>query len=295
VESGGPGAGSEFTVRLPFVQAPPLPFLAPEAGRTPRLQRALSIVFVEDNPDIARPLALTLERAGHRVSHFADGPSALSGVEGLKPDAVLLDIGLPGMDGYEVAAKMKMMPNLRSALFIGISGFKKRPEKSCEDFDHYFVKPLDRAKLLTLLDTHAREGVADRNTASEARKGAGRLRVLLVEDNADLAAAMERLLRREGLEVRTALSGQEALVVRPDFEPQLILCDMSLPDMGGLEVIRKLRSSTAAFKTHVVMVTARSEREIRAYNRGAKEIGVEEFISKPVTAEVVRRLIAKLS
>jgi CheY-like chemotaxis protein len=144
-------------------------------------------------------------------------------------------------------------------------------------------------------DAHAREGVADRNTASEARKGTGRLRVLLVEDNADLAAAMERLLRREGLEVRTALSGQEALVVTPDFEPQLILCDMSLPDMGGLEVIRKLRSRTAAFKTHVVMVTARSEREIRAYNRGAKEIGVEEFISKPVTAEVVRRLIAKLS
>jgi CheY-like chemotaxis protein len=259
-----------------------------------RAGRALSIVFVEDNPDIAQPLALTLERAGHQVIRFADGPSALSEAVSLKPDVVLLDIGLPGMDGYELAAKMKTMPNLRSALFIGISGFKRRAERSGEDFDQYFVKPVDRAKLLTLLDTRAREGVAHIDTASEATQGHKPFRVLLVEDNTDLATAMEGLLRREGTEVRTAPSGQEALDVAPAFEPHLTLCDMSLPDMGGLEVIRKLRSAPEALETHAVMVTAHSEREIRAYNQEAKAIGVEEFISKPVTAEVVRRLIGKL-
>jgi PAS domain S-box-containing protein len=293
VESAGPGAGSEFIVRLPLVEALPMP---PEVTKTKparRQRRSLSIVLVEDNPDVAHTLALTLERAGHRVTHFADGPSALVGVVGLEPDAVVLDIGLPGMDGYKVAAKMKTKANLRSVLFIGLSGFKRRARagKSGGDFDYYFLKPVDRARLLAVLDRCARAEAAD---APTARKGREPLRVLLVDDNRDLAIATEGLLRREGLEVRTAFSGQEALDAVRDFRPHLILCDMSLPDMSGLEVIRKLRSISAAGKPQAVMLTARSEREIRAYNREAKELGIEEFVSKPITPEVVRTLIAKL-
>jgi len=120
------------------------------------------------------------------------------------------------------------------------------------------------------------------------------LRVLVVEDNTDLAAATEGLLRREGLEVQTALSGQEALEAAPSFRPQLILCDLSLPDINGLEVIRKLRSSPTKRRAYAAMVTARTETEIRAYNSKAKEMGVDEFISKPITPEVVRTLVAKL-
>jgi two-component system, OmpR family, response regulator len=250
-------------------------------------------VIVEDNPDAAQTLALALEQAGHQVTVFTDGPSALSGLAGLKPDAVLLDVGLPGMDGYEVAEKMRKKANLRHALFIGLSGFKRRApgKRSGDDFDHYFVKPVDLNKLLTRLETHARAEPATARRASEATKP---LRVLLVEDNADLAAATEGLLRSEGLEVRTAFSGQEALEAATDFPPHLILCDLNLPDMKGGEVVRRLRSDSATRRSHAVILTAMSEETLRAYKRATEQMGADEIISKPLTPDVLRGMLTKL-
>jgi len=292
VESGGAGTGSEFTVRLPLVEPPPVPRGISNAGPAPRSQHALSLVVVEDSPDVAQTLALGLEKAGHHVTVFADGPSALLGLRALRPDAVLLDIGLPVMDGYELAAKMRKKSNLRHALFLGLSGFKRRAHRgSGDDFDHYFVKPVDLAELLTHLKTRTRAGAA---TARRAPRGQP-LRVLLVEDHAGMLAVTERLLRSEGLEVRTAHSGQEALEAIKDFPPQLILCDRHLPDMNGAEVIRRLRSDSAIRATHAVILTAISEADVRLYNSAAKQMGVDEFIAKPLTPEAVRSVLAKLS
>ena len=286
VESGGAGAGSEFTVRLPLVAAPAEPRVAVKTEPAPLLRPALSIVLVEDNLDVGRILEATLEKAGHRVNRFVDGPSALSGVVDLKPDAILLDIGLPGMDGYEVAAKMKQKTNVLGALFIGLSGFTRREpgEKAGDVFDHYFVKPVDSAELLALLETYARPGVATEP-----------LRVLLVEDNADLAKATERLLRLEGAEVRTALTGREALEAALDFPPQLTLCDFYLPDMDGPEVVQALRSNSATPRTHAVIVTGRSEAEIDMLKRKAKQTGVDEYITKPLTRDAIRGLLSRVA
>ena len=132
---------------------------------------------------MAQSLAIALEQAGHRVTLFADGPSALSGLARLKPAAVLLDIGLPGMDGYELAARLRKKPNLQHTLFIALSGFKRRVEagKAHGDFDHYFVKPVDPDKLLTLIEAHARARKPDggkrapgAQTAKAVARAAGR-------------------------------------------------------------------------------------------------------------------------
>ena len=158
-ESGGPGAGSEFVVRLPLVEPPP-------AGRRERSARnsrsPLSVAVVEDNPDVAQSLEILLEQAGHRVTLFEDGLSALSGLARLKPAVVLLDIGLPGMDGYELAAGLRKEPALEHALLIAISGFNSREEagNAQGDFDHYLVKPVEPAKLLACLETRARAAEA---------------------------------------------------------------------------------------------------------------------------------------
>lgn len=296
VKSGGLGTGSEFTVRLPLVEAPPMPRGTSKAAPAQRSQHARSLVVVEDNRDVAQTLALGLKKAGHRVTVFADGPSALSGLAGLKPDAVLLDVGLPGMDGYEVAEKMKKRANLRHALYIGLSGFKARAHRrgSGADFDQYFVKPVDLTKLLTCLETRARAGATEAATARGAPKGRKPLRVMLVEDNVDVAALTEQLLRSEGLEVRNAHSGQEALKTATDFLPQLILCDQNLPDMKGGELVRRLRSNSATRRTHAVILTALSQAEIRTYNRAAEPTWVNEFIAKPLTLDALRRVMAKL-
>jgi PAS domain S-box-containing protein len=146
VESDGAGLGSEFTVRLPL-----LPTSAEVPGPSRVAGRSRSIVIVEDNPSVGTTLRAALEQAGHSVQLFTDGPSTLAGVSELKPDVLLIDIGLPGMDGYELAAKLKQESNTKDAHCIAISAFKRRDDDG-KSFQHYLRKPVDLSELLSVFD-----------------------------------------------------------------------------------------------------------------------------------------------
>jgi two-component system CheB/CheR fusion protein len=151
VDSAGVGLGSEFTVRLPFVAPADQPVGdEPVPARVARLAR--SVVIVEDNPSVGATLKAALEQAGHSVHLFEDGPTALAVVSDLKPDALVIDIGLPGMDGYELAAKLKQQKITKDTLLIAVSGFKQRKQVLADVFDRYFNKPIDVPELLALLD-----------------------------------------------------------------------------------------------------------------------------------------------
>ena len=152
LQSGGPGLGSEFVVRLPLEPATLDQPVAQEPKRLSTPQRSGLIALIEDNPDLAEVMAIALEDVGYRVKLFADASSALAGISDLKPYAILLDIGLPSMDGYELAAQLRKMHNLRHVPFIAISGFQRRPTaEAADDFDHYFIKPVNLGSLLNLL------------------------------------------------------------------------------------------------------------------------------------------------
>ena len=110
------------------------------------------------------------------------------------------------------------------------------------------------------------------------------MRVLLIEDDPDLAEATAAFLEGEGLDVRTALSGREALETASAFQPELVLCDLSLPDMHGMEVVRELRSNHLPPRTYVVILTARRMTE-------PKPPDVDAFIMKPLTTESVQTLV----
>lgn len=291
-ESRGPGTGSEFLVRLPLEPAlPDQPWAPPSKPRVTLC--AHSIVLVEDNSDVARTMAIALEQAGYRVTVFADAFSALAGLSDLKPHAILFDLGLAGMDGYELAAKLRKEPNLQRGLFIAISGFERRQAPETTDvFDHYITKPVHLSSLLNLLDSRPAE--AEQAKAADPAPPKTGLRALLIDDHAALAAVVAELLKREGLDVRTAFSGEEGLKSASDFQPQLVLCDLNLPDMTGLEVIGRLRSNPVTRHAYSVILTAESEAEIRDFNDEADNLGVDGFIRKPLMAEVVRSLVAKL-
>jgi PAS domain S-box-containing protein len=295
VESAGPGTGSEFSVRLPLEPAPSEQPDAPETKSSPTSLPSRSVVLVEDNSDVAGTLVVALEKAGYRVTLFADALSTLAGLSDLKPHAVLYDIGLPDMDGYKLAEKLRKERNLRDTLFIAISGFTKRPTaESADDFDHYLTKPVNISSLLNLLDsTPAQAGEARAATAGPVLQKPA-IRALLIDDHVDLSAAMAELLNREGLEVQTALSGEEGLKLASDFHPQLILCDLHLPDMSGKEVIRRLRLNPDTRHAYSVILSALSEAEIRALNGEASKMGVDEFIPKPLRREITHSLVAKL-
>jgi CheY-like chemotaxis protein len=196
------------------------------------------------------------------------------------------------MDGYELAAKLRQKRHLQHTLFIGLSGFKKREAESGSDFDHFFNKPVDLSELFTLLDASA--GAAQGATLCGVLEKLEPLRVLLIDDNAELAAATAAFLRSQGLDVQIALTGREGLEAAPDFKPQVTLCDLNLPDMSGLEVIRLLRSNPLSRYTYAVVLTAMSKWEIRELESLAKGIGIDEFLSKPLTTEAVRTLVTKL-
>jgi CheY-like chemotaxis protein/two-component sensor histidine kinase len=154
VASAGLGMGSEFTVRLPFILPPADAELAGNAESRPVARRRRSILVVEDNRNIAEVMKMVLEEAGHKVYLFSDAASVLSTSADLKADAVLLDIGLPGINGYELAARLRQRNNFRGAKFVAISGFKPREQthEPAREFDHYLIKPMEIPTLLALLE-----------------------------------------------------------------------------------------------------------------------------------------------
>jgi CheY-like chemotaxis protein len=117
-------------------------------------------------------------------------------------------------------------------------------------------------------------------------------RVLLIEDHAALAEATAEFLRSIGLEVRIASSGHEALKSAAAFKPEIVLCDMHLPDMHGLDVLRAMRISPATKDALLAIHTAKSDMEIRMFERMQRP-EVNLVLSKPLTMEKLDRLLAE--
>jgi PAS domain S-box-containing protein len=152
--SDGPGRGSEFIVRLPAATKAPDPPVSTRA-RFPGSPRAgARILIVDDNVDMARGLAKLLERYGHAVQVVYDGPSGIAAAREARPDYVLLDIGLPGMDGYEVAAHLRQEEGCKSAVIIGISGYGREEDYARSHqagFHHHLIKPVKLEEILEIL------------------------------------------------------------------------------------------------------------------------------------------------
>lgn len=156
--SPGPGQGSEFVVRLPLLsKKPPTP--ASKAS-DPALQTKAAcphrILIIDDNRDAADSLAMLLRLAGHEVQTVYDGPRALALAEAYQPDLVLLDIGLPGMDGHEVAQRLRGERGLGKATLVALTGYgteEDRQQSKVSGFDYHLVKPVDFDALQQLLAT----------------------------------------------------------------------------------------------------------------------------------------------
>jgi PAS domain S-box-containing protein len=153
-ESEGTGTGSEFSVWLPRVASPPAPDRDGAVVRASAAS-ALRVLIVDDNADAATMLAMLLEASGHSVMVEHDAGLALARARSEAPDVCLLDIGLPDMDGNELARRLRLLPETRHALLIAATGYGQAADRSSSaaaGFDHHLVKPLDIAQLTTLLN-----------------------------------------------------------------------------------------------------------------------------------------------
>jgi two-component system CheB/CheR fusion protein len=162
--SAGHAGGSVFTICLPLEkllakEPPPQATRPREVSSSPR-----RILVVEDNVDSAEAMLLLLRGIGHDVTVVSDGREAVDVAKQLQPEIILLDIGLPGMDGYELARRLRDMPETRAARLIAVSGYgqqKDRARSRDAGFDTHLVKPVDPSTL-----TEAINAVSDPREAS---------------------------------------------------------------------------------------------------------------------------------
>jgi hypothetical protein len=149
--SEGPGKGSTFTLSLPVLRhehdgARRSAACAPDG----QALQPLTILIVDDNADAADSLAALLQTQGHAVTIRHDAHGALDAARSSRPDALILDIGLPDMDGYELSRRLHGMDGTRDALFIALTGYGQAHDKvlaKAAGFQHYFVKPIDMTAL----------------------------------------------------------------------------------------------------------------------------------------------------
>jgi PAS domain S-box-containing protein len=167
--SEGPGRGSTFTVRLPARPLPPGGSLDGQVATSP--PGLARVLLVDDNADLARALARLLQLDGYATEIAHDGLEALAIARDVRPEVVLLDIALPGMDGYEVLRQLRREPATCHARIIAVTGFGH--EEECRQalnagFDALLTKPVDHAELTSLLRKQGARPDSDRHPVLEA-------------------------------------------------------------------------------------------------------------------------------
>jgi PAS domain S-box-containing protein len=152
--SAGDQQGSEFVIRLPLCNAPSL-IQAPQPEVAPSLAK-LRILLIDDNTDVSESLALLLQLEGHEVDTANCGLKGIEKAQAFRPQVVLLDIGLPDISGYEVAKRLRELPETRQAFLVAISGYGQSEDleqSKSAGFDRHLLKPVDPSNLSDLLMT----------------------------------------------------------------------------------------------------------------------------------------------
>ena len=154
-QSDGPGQGSVFIIRLPVLPQISLrleqPSKAPEQTGIPPSRRVL---VVDDSITTAESMAALLQLKGHDARVAGDGPNALEIAAGFHPEVVLLDIGMPGMNGYQVAKQLRQLPGLEQTLLVALTGYGQEEDHRCSreaGFHHHLVKPANLSVVEALL------------------------------------------------------------------------------------------------------------------------------------------------
>jgi PAS domain S-box-containing protein len=152
--SEGTGTGSEFVIRLPATRGEATAVASSEDGRASQAIRGCRVLVVDDHIDTAKGMARLLKLSGHDVRVAHTGPEALGEARQHRPEVIMLDIGLPGMDGYELAATLRKEECCKDARFIAVSGCgdeQARNRSQEAGFQHHLVKPADIDAMLSLI------------------------------------------------------------------------------------------------------------------------------------------------
>jgi signal transduction histidine kinase/CheY-like chemotaxis protein len=248
-----PGQGSRFTVVLPAEEIPAetdaaAPATAPTAGSAEPAMAAdeRDILLIEDDPSAVRLIRTYLEGAGQALRVAADGDAGLDEARRSPPGAILLDVLLPGRDGWDVLRELKADPGLRDVPVVIVSAVDERQLGLTLGAVDYFLKPVDREALLARLSRYT--------YTTKVRERS--VRVLVVDDDPTALRMVEAALTPSGFDVVLAGTGREGVERAGEGGIDLVICDLLMPDLDGFEVVQRLRESDATADLPILILTA---------------------------------------
>ncbi|WP_298408226.1 CHASE domain-containing protein [uncultured Chloroflexus sp.] len=276
-----PGKGSIFTVTLPYQPTTHAVVTATDDDLSP-LRLALVIV---DAGMMADQLARYLEEQQIQPVLVLQSNDALEHAAAMRPDLIVLDLHIAGGVGWDILAGLQHDPELRSIPVIAIVMPDEAQQALAAGAVAWLVQPVDRGALRRAL-SHITFSPKPAS-APELRHSAG-AKLLLAEDNELNLSTMSEYLAACGYELRVARNGREALAVAAEWQPDLIIMDIQMPEMDGLEAIRQLRAQAMYSATPIIAVTALAmpgdrERCLLA--------GATDYLAKPVN---LRRLVERI-
>ncbi|MBI3457064.1 MAG: response regulator, partial [Candidatus Rokubacteria bacterium] len=235
-----PGRGSTFTMHLPpevvelpkETEAPAQPGTAPASAST--------VLVIDDEAAVRDLMQRFLTREGFRVVTAAGGKEGVRLARELRPEAITLDVLMPGMDGWAVLSALKGDPELADIPVIMLTIVDNKNLGYTLGAADYLAKPIDRERLVAILKKYRRD-----------------LPVLIVDDDPALRQAIRRILEREGYAVVEAQNGRVALDRLRDAAPGVILLDLMMPEMDGFDFVTAIRRQEAWRTIPIIVVTAK--------------------------------------
>jgi len=258
------GAGSNFTFTLPVRSRAAVVSRTPEAHAT----AATRVLVVEDDANAFELIASALGSAGYFAMRARHGDEAMRMAKDSQPAVVTLDLVLPGMDGWEVLKRLKNDDATRQLPVVIISMIDNRDLGMALGADDYFVKPVDRARLLECL------------RAITARNGSRRL--LIIDDDAAIHALLDEDLSSLGYTVHKAFCGEDGLRAADEHMPDVIILDLMMPGMSGFEVAGSLKQNPRTANIPIVVLTSK---EISNGDRALLHTKVSSFVQKGTSAK----------
>jgi len=299
----GEGRGAEFWFTARFLRQPGREVVEDERGDV----GGAKILVVDDNRTQREMLGAQLRSWGARAVEVPDGESALGILrravdEGEPFRAVLVDMEMPGMDGPTLGRMIRSDPlfgDVRLVVMtsLGRPGDGRRFRRM--GFDGYLSKPLRQSELFDCLATVlngrtcSREAPAmvTRHTVREKRRR--NVRILLAEDNVTNQQVAVGLLKRMGLHADVAADGSEALEALRERRYDLVLMDVNMPEMDGMEVTACIRDPASPVLDHAVPVVAMTAHAMKGDRERCLEAGMDDYLSKPVQPAELARVVEK--
>lgn len=264
------------------------------------------VLVIEDNPGSLALMSYLLGAFGHRVTTATDGVAGLEAVGRETPDLVVCDIHLPGVDGYEVARRLKADPVLGRVPLVAVSALAMvgdRERGLAAGFDGYISKPIEPGKFVAQVEAFlpaGRRGVpppAAAHSPAAETGGAPRVRratLLVVDDSPVNRELLRGTLEPSGYEVWVTTSVAEALERLSRALPDLVLSDLHMPDEDGIGLLRRVKADPRLAALPFVMISSSlwgdEDREL------ALALGATRFMTRPIEPrELLDELAACLS